>query len=857
MNKTRSNALNPEADRSETDVEKLLRPQSLDEFIGQEKIKQNLNVFMTAALQRGETLDHVLLSGPPGLGKCVTPDSLLFTSEGLVRLEDVLPENVDPGTTQPLERTVYGLKGPEATSHVYASGHGPTRRLTTRSGFVLEGTPHHPVLVATSKGPQWKELDEITPEDHVAIGRGMEMWGSEQKETSWRPDGPSDRRQHSEALVTHLHAELTDALGRSPAGVELRTAYCNARGISDSPTAQQTAHRLGLPLLDGRTISTASRPETLVTPLRQTREESLVLDADLAYLMGVVIGDGPLERGAGAPSFVITCDDAELQTELRRISERHFHPDSRRDRVETYEDRSARLRFSQNKGKALQSFGLQSDGAWEKEVPSAVRRSPREVVIGFLQGLFDADGHARSDGIELATRSEELSRQVQLLLANLGIIAYRTEKERGGNPFWQLYIGGRDALRFYETVGFRSEKKQSRQSEIRNRERGWSRSDLVPETNGLLHALLDKSTPHLRSVHRAFEHVKLDDRTPTRQKIRRCLSLLPDSVQDEPEYETLASLTRDDIFWDRVADVQASEAETHDFVVPGTHSFVANGLYNHNTTLAHIIANEMGARIRTSSGPVLEKPADIAGVLTNLEEGDLLFIDEIHRLSPVVEEYLYSAMEEYRIDIVIDAGPNARTVQIDLPPFTMVGATTRKGLLTAPLRARFGIDFRYDYYTAELLQEITQRSARILGVDATEEGAFEIARRSRGTPRVANRLLRRTRDFAEVEGDGRITQEIADRALNALDVDEEGLDDMDTRILLTLIDNFDGGPTGLKNLAVSVGEEAGTIEEVYEPYLIQEGFMERTPRGRVALQRAYDHFDRSSPHAEKDLFDQE
>ena len=275
------------------------------------------------------------------------------------------------------------------------------------------------------------------------------------------------------------------------------------------------------------------------------------------------------------------------------------------------------------------------------------------------------------------------------------------------------------------------------------------------------------------------------------------------------------------------------------------------------TTLAHIIANEMGARIRTSSGPVLEKPADIAGVLTNLEEGDLLFIDEIHRLSTVVEEYLYSAMEDYRIDIVIDAGPNARTVQIELPPFTLVGATTRKGLLTSPLRARFGIDFRYDYYTADLLAQITQRSARILDVAATDEGAYEIARRSRGTPRVANRLLRRTRDFAEVEGDGEITKPIADRALNALDVDEEGLDDMDTRILLTLIDNFDGGPTGLKNLAVSVGEEAGTLEEVYEPYLIQEGFMERTPQGRVALQRAYDHLGRTTPAQEGDLFNQD
>ncbi|GIV58723.1 MAG: Holliday junction ATP-dependent DNA helicase RuvB [Rhodothermaceae bacterium] len=262
----------------------------------------------------------------------------------------------------------------------------------------------------------------------------------------------------------------------------------------------------------------------------------------------------------------------------------------------------------------------------------------------------------------------------------------------------------------------------------------------------------------------------------------------------------------------------------------------------------------MGAAIKTTSGPVLDKPASIAGLLTNLNEGDVLFIDEIHRLPPVVEEYLYSAMEDYRIDILIDSGPNARSVKINLPPFTLVGATTRKGLLTAPLRARFGIDFRYDYYTADLICEIVRRSARILGVDITDEGAFEIARRSRGTPRIANRLLRRTRDFAEVEGDGCITRAIADRALHALNVDEAGLDEMDKRILLTLIDKFGGGPTGLTNLAVSVGEDAGTLEEVYEPYLIQEGFMERTRLGRVATLRAYAHFNLEPPPRTGNLF---
>ncbi len=273
------------------------------------------------------------------------------------------------------------------------------------------------------------------------------------------------------------------------------------------------------------------------------------------------------------------------------------------------------------------------------------------------------------------------------------------------------------------------------------------------------------------------------------------------------------------------------------------------------TTLAWIIAEEMGARLRTTSGPVLEKPADIAGLLTNLNEGDVLFIDEIHRLSPVVEEYLYSAMEDYRIDILIDSGPNARSVKLRLPPFTLIGATTRKGLLTAPLRARFGIEFRYDYYKTEELVQIVLRSARILGVSIDEAGAFEIARRSRGTPRIANRLLRRTRDFAEVKGDGRITREVARLALEALEVDEAGLDEMDVRLLRTLIDKFGGGPTGLGTLAVSVGEEPGTLEEVYEPYLIQEGFLERTPRGRVATARAYRHFGLEPPAHMPTLFD--
>ena len=272
------------------------------------------------------------------------------------------------------------------------------------------------------------------------------------------------------------------------------------------------------------------------------------------------------------------------------------------------------------------------------------------------------------------------------------------------------------------------------------------------------------------------------------------------------------------------------------------------------TTLAYIVGSEMQANVQTTSGPVLDKPGDLAGMLTKLEEGDVLFIDEIHRLNPMVEEYLYSAMEDYCLDIVIDTGPNARSVQVELKPFTLIGATTRKGLLTAPLRARFSIDQRLDYYDADLLKKIAVRTADILGCPITEEGAMEIAKRSRGTPRIVNKLIRRTRDFAQVENRDRIDRDIADQALNALDVDQNGLDEMDIRILNTLIYNYKGGPAGLGTIAVAVGEEKGTIEEVYEPFLIQEGFLQRTPKGRMATHKAFRYLNTSPPASGQDLF---
>ncbi len=274
------------------------------------------------------------------------------------------------------------------------------------------------------------------------------------------------------------------------------------------------------------------------------------------------------------------------------------------------------------------------------------------------------------------------------------------------------------------------------------------------------------------------------------------------------------------------------------------------------TTLAYIISNELGSNIRTTSGPVLDKPGDLAGLLTNLEPNDVLFIDEIHRLSPIVEEYLYSAMEDYRIDIMIESGPNARSVQIKLNPFTLVGATTRSGLLTAPLRARFGITSRLEYYDAKRLQLIVLRASEILKMEIEDSAAFEIASRSRGTPRIANALLRRVRDFAQIKGNGSVDMAIAKYALKALNVDEFGLDEMDNRILTTIIDKFKGGPVGINTLSTAVGEEAGTLEEVYEPFLIMEGFLMRTPRGREVTEKAYKHLNKTYHKNSGTLFEE-
>jgi Holliday junction DNA helicase RuvB len=554
-----------------------------------------------------------------------------------------------------------------------------------------------------------------------------------------------------------------------------------------------TARRLGLQLSDGRTVAQVPEPWNIVAIDHHFDTRTIVLDKDLAYLIGVVVGDGHLERS---------------------------------DRL----------------GEVLLAFGVHPVTAADKVVPSAVLTGTRDIAIGFLQGLFDSDGCAWPAGyVEFGTRSRTLASQVQLLLANLGIIAHRTRKQRAGADFWNLFVGGPNAARFFDVVGFRLPYKQARKECLAQTRRAWSRSDLVPGCNQALHSLLRKTGPHSRAVHKTFDHVKRGDRTPTRRQVQAYLALLPPTCHQEPEHAVLDQLLDPHIYWDRVAAVEDGYAETFDFVVPGTHSFVANGFYNHNTTLSHILAHEMGANLKVTAGPAVEKAGDLAAILTNLRKGDILFIDEIHRLGRAVEEILYPAMEDFSLNIVVGSGPGARNIQLSLPKFTVVGATTRLALMTSPLRARFGVVERFDFYEQPAIQEIVMRAARLLNVAIDPAGAQAIARRARGTPRVSLRLLRRLRDYAQVRAEGRITAEVAELALALLEIDELGLDDLDRRVLDALINKFSGGPTGLDTLAASISEEPDTIMDVVEPYLLQLGFLDRTPRGRVATRAAYGH----------------
>lgn len=825
----------------EKQFELSLRPTRLGEYIGQRKVKDNLRVFMKAALKRREALDHILLFGPPGVGKCITDDSLILTSDGIVEFSELISEKMSDDSSVKFEKEIVGINGIEKTSHIYYSGNVKTLKLKTSSGFSLEGTPHHPVLTASSDGLVWKTLSQLTENDFVAIENGINIWSKEFQTTEWLSATADERRKRTEAKVAELHQIISKKLKRNPTVGELIDVYGKTFDLSYKHFLIGTiAHRLNLPFADSRKTKNESYKITKKIEIENPAARKIKLDKDLGYLLGILIGDGYVEKSSSFPAFVITCEEKEIQEILQKISLEKF---DRIPKISKYGAKAAKMRFSQSIGQVALNFGVKAVNAKDKTIPASILKSPRETVIGFLQGLFDADGYVRKDGlIDFGSRSEKLICQLQIVLANFGIISHRKTKIVNGENFYCLIIGGNDAIKFHKTIGFRLSRKKLRGENLRFTKRGWSKSELVPFTNELLLALLRKSQPVEKKIHKIFDHVKRNDRVPTRAQILKYISLLPEKIQTEPEFQILAKLFDRKIYWDQVEKISESKADAYDFVVPETHSFIANGFFNHNTTLSNIVANEMGAQLKSTAGPIIEKSGDLAAILTNLEEGDVLFIDEIHRMSPAIEEVLYPAMEDYNLDLMIGQGTAARSIKLELPKFTLIGATTRPGLITAPLRGRFGIVFHLDFYTLEDLTTIIVRSADILGVEIEEKGAMEIARRSRGTPRIANRLLRRVRDYAEVDYDGKITEEVSQDALNRMEVDVFGLDEVDRKLLMTIIEKFDGGPVGLGTISASIHEEKDSIEEIIEPYLIQIGFLNRTPRGRLATRLAYQHF---------------
>ena len=788
--------------RPEDQADHALRPKRLTDLLGQDRVKENLSILIDAAKKRGEALDHVLFYGPPGLGKCITGDSLVLTDKGLVELRTLIPPNLSPGEYALCQVRVCGRNGLEPASHVYANGRGPIIRLRTRSGFEVEGTPNHPVLVATPEGPQWKPLSELTDDDFVAIARGVRVWGQSQP-IVFQPVylGNAGRKANTDRRVLAVHAALTATLNRPPTASELEWSYAGTH--TRNPAPRLAARRLGLPLSNGRKFSKPSGkdlPIISAQPVVWTVPK--VLDADLAYLMGVLVGDGHFNQAVNAPACDITASEREMQREILRICREKF---AWAPSVRKYGLKAPRIQFRQNFGHFMIHLGVRPVLAGEKVIPESILTGPEDVARGFLQGLFDSDGHAwRKEGyIDWSSKSEVLARQVQILLANFGVIAHRTLKTVQGKTYWQIFIGGRDAAIFYERIGFRLARKQAGAAVLRRSKRG--------------------------------------DRLVTRAQLDKYLKFLPDAVRASPPAAALEALSDPHYYWDRVAALQPGEAETFDFCIPGTHSFVANGFFNHNTTLAHVIANEMGVNIKVTAGPVIERAGDLAAILTNLRAGDILFIDEVHRLGRAVEEVLYPAMEDFALDIVIGKGPSARSIRLQLPKLTVIGATTRLALLTAPLRARFGAVYRLDFYELEAMQAIVRRAADLLGVHVDPEGVSEIARRGRGTPRVALRLLKRVRDFAQVRSDGTVTREVAQSALDLLDVDPLGLDEIDRRVLRLIIEKYGGGPVGLETIAAAISEEADTIMDVVEPYLLQKGFLDRTARGRTATRAAYEH----------------
>ncbi|MCW2960200.1 MAG: ruvB [Thermoleophilia bacterium] len=798
----RSPIADAESRRGDDELDRSLRPKSLDDFVGQKRVREQLQVFIDAARHRDEALDHALFAGPPGLGKCVTPDTMVFTTHGM---EPIGGLGVVGGESwQPITRPIAGLYGTRTADYFYDNGDGPTLRVTTRAGYRVEGTPNHPLLVKGNDGRlQFRRLGELRFGDEVAVRLGAQVFGSN----------------------TKLHVE----------GVGIPSMQDPARTTDE--LEPDLARLLGL-LLDGGRISPGGDGIVFVTRDAVRAEEFQACAQSALCLTVESFGSGPLGERWGARS----------------------------PRVATF----------------LQGLGLTREGF--ADVPECIYRAPRLLVAEFLRGLFWGVEHAPV----FSHQERTVVAHLQLMLANFGIESSILPSERG----WALRASSEPA-KFdsmhpdefgdihdpYAEVGgqhHHGDEPRDAAARLRDRERNTQRAQVstpLAETRdgreggvgfGLTAAgvLVAMEAEEIDSYRRGG--ARADDIVPVRventgrvqiesvtvaevEPVERGRALLRETEHDHRALavrSVRSKLRRDEMVelaWEPVVSIEPGTAHTVDVSVPDGHTFIGNGIICHNTTLASVVANELGSTMHATSGPALEKKADVAAILTALGPHDVLFIDEIHRLSTAIEEVLYTAMEDYQIDIVLGQGPAARTLRLDLEPFTLVGATTRAGLLTTPLRDRFGITQRLEYYDVAELTDVVRRSARLLELEIDDQSAGEIASRSRGTPRIANRLLRRVRDVAQVRHAGHITLDITQEALDLVDIDAVGLDRIDRQILEVILSKFGGGPVGLSTLAVAIGEEQHTIEDVYEPFLLQRGFLMRTPRGRVITPRGRAH----------------
>jgi len=765
----------PRPQNEDRNLDKTLRPYSFEEYFGQEKIKKNLKILLEAAKQRKEAVEHILLYGGSGLGKCINKDSIIFSEKGMLPIGKF--GNLSKRGFQKKRIKIYSNPGPQKTSHFYNNGKSRTIKIRTHQGYELEGTPNHPIIVLNKNGEkEFRQLQNIKKCDYVAIQRGQNYFGRE----------------------------------------------------------------INLPKFDFR-IKKMNKfnYSNCEIPAKMTPE--------LARLCGYLIGDGYMGDKSGVGALSFNNSDDEILKDFQKLWLKVF---GQKTKIKKWKTKCPTIRVSNLKIRQfLINMGLPFSTAKTKDIPFSIMVAPKEIVKEFLSAYVECDGHIRPDcrQIDVSSASKQLLKKIQIVLLNFGIISriYEDFSKIQGKSYWRLYITGGDVDIFNKEIGFVSSRKRNAQKDFKAEIN--TNKDLVPHGIEKIKEIKKQLVILGKHLHKKGYRTGAR-KEASHEEINKCLDIIRKTMGEILEKtDNIKQISDPDIFWDRIETLEEGSAHTLDFSIPSNHTFFANGFINHNTTLAHIIARELGTNIRITSGPAIEKIGDLASILTNLEKGDILFIDECHRLNKLIEEYIYPAMEEFSLNIIIGKGPSARTIQLELPPFTLIAATTRISLLSSPLRNRFGATYHLDFYEPEDIENILKRSSKILKIEAEESGIKEIAKRARRTPRVANRLLKRVRDYAQVHGQGKISKKISQEALAMLEIDDLGLEPVDRLIISTIIEKFNGGPVGLDAIAAATSEEKDTIAEIYEPYLMQIGFLARTSQGRITTHLAYKHLGLKSP----------